>query len=155
MSHKSNRFPPTFDYSPMDKIILKNVMDKDINLIRDDKEYDILENVFGCGCNWELGRNSERQGRTFSFIKFVRIKINIEMFTSKLPIGKRSQYDEILLELSSGQDVIRSGINPSILVGHLNNMSGKVCSGTRLLCTTQRMKKPLSKNVFSYAYVAP
>ena len=46
MSHDSNRFPPTFDYSPMDKIILKNVMDKDINLIRDDKEYDILENVF-------------------------------------------------------------------------------------------------------------
>ena len=69
-------------------------------------------------------------------------------------IGKRSQYDEILLELSSGQDVIRSGINPSILVGHLNNMSGKVCSGTRLLCTTQRMKKPLGKNVFSYAYLA-
>ena len=59
----------------MDKIILKNVMDKDINLIRDDKEYDILENVFGC--NWELSRNSERQGWTFSFIKFVHIKINI------------------------------------------------------------------------------
>ena len=82
MSHDSNRFPPTFDYSPMDKIILKNVMDKDINLIRDDREYDILENVFDC--NWELGRNSERQGRTFSFIKFVRIKINIEMFTVKI-----------------------------------------------------------------------
>ena len=76
MSHDSNRFPPTFDYSPMDKIILKNV----INLIRDDREYDILENVFGC--NWELGRNSERQGRTFSFIKFVRIQIN--MFTVKI-----------------------------------------------------------------------
>ena len=62
----------------MDKIILKNVMDKDINLIRDDREYDILENVFDCN----LGRNSERQGRTFSFIKFVRIQIN--MFTVKI-----------------------------------------------------------------------
>ena len=26
----------------MEKIILKNAMDKDINLIRDDREYDIL-----------------------------------------------------------------------------------------------------------------
>ena len=52
MSHDSNRFPPTFDYPEeatdflLLLIILKNVMDKDINLIRDDKEYDILENVF-------------------------------------------------------------------------------------------------------------
>ena len=36
------------------------------------------------GCNWKLGRNSGRQGQTFSFIKFVRIKINIEMFTVKI-----------------------------------------------------------------------
>ena len=62
-----------FDLSPLDQKIFHQVLNKkEINLVEDEKSYAFFESLWGPF--WEVTKSRcNRKGKTFQFVKFVRI----------------------------------------------------------------------------------
>ena len=75
-SKKLEKKTVKFDLSPLDHKILRQVINKEINLVEDEKSYEFLETLWGQF--WEGPKTRcNRKGKTFQFVKYVKIMRDI------------------------------------------------------------------------------
>ena len=91
-SKKLEKKTVKFDLSPLDHKILRQVINKEINLVEDEKSYKFLETLWGQF--WEVPKTRcNRKGKTFQFVKYV--KINRDIGSCSLTVRMKKEVSTI------------------------------------------------------------